>query len=67
VNLIYITSDWLEKLQQAGLRPYLWLEGLILFGVSMSPYAYVLKGIEFDGWNSLPACGSRIAFFGMED
>jgi hypothetical protein len=27
----------------------------------------VLKGIEFDGWNSLPACGSRIAFFGMED
>jgi hypothetical protein len=25
-----ISSDWLEKLQQAGLRPYLWLEGLIL-------------------------------------
>ena len=21
--------DWLEKLQQAGLRPYIWLEGLI--------------------------------------
>ena len=22
-------ADWLEKLQQAGLRPHLWLEGLI--------------------------------------
>jgi hypothetical protein len=26
-----LNSDWLEKLQQAGLRPYLWLEGLILY------------------------------------
>ena len=28
-----ISSDWLEKLQQAGLRPYLWLEGLILIKI----------------------------------
>jgi hypothetical protein len=36
VNLIYISSNWLEKLQQAGLRPYLWLEGLILAGTPLN-------------------------------
>ena len=38
----HISSDWLEKLQQAGLRPYLWLEGLILAGTPLN--------VEIEEW-----------------